>query len=169
MAESPLTPAHQSFGQGSNSHSLSPTRNFEIGYSSPPRREHEIFYQHLYFVYHITRQFAKEFRLIPGIQDLPYASKKPNTTPIVVVVSSVVEAVLATLEVLAKAIENREEPPVFQQGEQDTLVILGSDSGIGGGGKDEPTDSETERLDSKEEEEDEEEEDMADQNLEWMT
>lgn len=42
------------------------------------------------------------------------------------------EVVLATLESLVEAIENGEEPPTFQQGEQDTLLILGSNSGIGG-------------------------------------
>ena len=45
------------------------------------------------------------------------------------------EAVLVTLEGLAEAIEDGEELPVFQQGKQDTLVILESDSGIGGGGE----------------------------------
>jgi len=38
----------------------------------------------------------------------------------------------------------------------------------GGGGKDEPTDSES-KLSDCEEEDEEEEKDMADQNLEWMT
>lgn len=85
------------------------------------------------------------------------------------------EAVLSTLEGLVEVVENREEPSVFRQGEQDTLIILGIDSGTwgrgegrwGGGGRDEPTNSEPEPLDYEEEEEDKEEEDMADQNLEW--
>ena len=46
------------------------------------------------------------------------------------------EAVLATLKGLVEAIEDGEEPLVFLQGEQDTLVILGSGSGIGGRGED---------------------------------
>ena len=79
------------------------------------------------------------------------------------------EAILATIEGLAKDIEDKEEPLAFRQGEQDTLVILGSDSGTGGrgegsgGGKggDEPTDSEPEPSDFKREEEGEEEEKMA--------
>ena len=62
------------------------------------------------------------------------------------------EAVLATLEGLSEAIENREEPLVFQEGEWDTLMIFGSDSNIGGGGEgsegggggDKPTDSKSE-------------------------
>lgn len=87
------------------------------------------------------------------------------------------EEIIATLEGLAEAIENREEPLVFQQGEQHTFMILGSDFGIGRGGKGsgggesgyELVDSQLEPLDSKEEEEDKEEEDMAEQNLEWMS
>ena len=147
MAKCSLIPIHQSSGQGSNSLSLSPTRNSEVGYSSPPRRQHESSYQHLHFVHPITCQFSKTVELTPGVQDLPYASKKPKTTP-KGVVSSVEEVVLAMLEGLPEAIENEEEPPVFRQGEHDTLVILGSDTGTrsrregngGGGGRDEPTD-----------------------------
>lgn len=75
------------------------------------------------------------------------------------------EAFLAILEVLEEAIENGEEPLVFQQGEWDTLMILGLDSSIGGGGegsgggggRDKLTDSEPEPSYSEEEEEDEEE------------
>lgn len=86
------------------------------------------------------------------------------------------EVVLATLEGLEEAIEDGEEPLVFQQGEQDTLVILGSDFGTrgggegsrGGGGRDKPTDSESESSNSERGEEDEEEEELADPNLEWM-
>lgn len=87
------------------------------------------------------------------------------------------EAVLDKLKGMIEAIEDGEEPMVFQQGEQDTLVILGSDSSTwgrgegnrGGRGGDKPTNSEPESSDSKREEEDKEEEDMADPNLEWMT
>ena len=57
------------------------------------------------------------------------------------------EAILATLEGLAEAVENKEEPIVFQQEERDTLMILGSDfctrgggeGNGGGGGRYEPT------------------------------
>jgi len=73
--------------------------------------------------------------LITGIQHLTYASRKLKTTPTRVFVSSVEEAVLATLEGLAEAIEDRGEPMVFSQGKQDTLMILGSDSIIGGRGE----------------------------------
>ena len=45
------------------------------------------------------------------------------------------EAVLSTLEGLEETIKDEEEPLVFQLGEQVTLVILGSDSGIGGEGE----------------------------------
>jgi len=117
MAECPLTPTHQSSSQGNNSHSLSPTCNSKVGYSSPPRREHEIVYHHLRPIYPITHQITKAIKLIPRIQDLPYASRNPKTTPIGVVVSLMEEAVLATLEGLSEAIENREEPLVFQEGE----------------------------------------------------
>ena len=87
------------------------------------------------------------------------------------------EVVLATLEGLEEAIEYGEEPPFFQQGEQDPLVTMGSNSGTGGrgegsgggGGRDEPAKSKPEPSGSKREEEDEEEEEMADPNLEWMT
>ena len=86
------------------------------------------------------------------------------------------EAILATLEGLEEAIEDGEESLIFPRDEQGTLVILGSNSGIWGGGKgnggvggrDKPTDSDLEWLDSKGEEEDEEDEEMADPNLEWM-
>lgn len=87
------------------------------------------------------------------------------------------EEVLATLEGLAEVIGNGEEPLVFWQYEQDTLVILRLDSGIGGGGEgsggggdgDKLTKLESEPSDSEREEEDEVEEDMVDPNLEWMT
>ena len=134
MDEQPLTLIHQPSGQGNNSYSLSPTRDSVASYSSLPRIEHEIPYQHIRYIHPITHHFVKAVRLIPSIQHLPYASRKPKATPTGVVVSSVEEAVLATLEGLAKAIEEGEEPLVFWQGEQDTLVILGSDSGARGGG-----------------------------------
>jgi len=86
-----------------------------------------------------------------------------------VTVSSVEEETLATLEGLEEAIEDKKEPPIFRQGEQGTLVILGSDFGVGGRGRDEPTDLESKPSDSKGEEENEEDEQMADQNLEWIT
>lgn len=86
------------------------------------------------------------------------------------------EEILATLKGLAEPIEDGEEHSVFRQGEQDTLVILGSNNGTGGrgegseggGGGDEPPDSELEALDSEREEVDEEEKEMVDPNLEWM-
>ena len=82
------------------------------------------------------------------------------------------DVVLSTLEGLVEAIEDWEEPLVFLQGKQDTLVILGLKSGTGGGGEgngggggeDKPTEWESEPSGS--EEEDEEEEDMVDPNLE---
>jgi len=43
------------------------------------------------------------------------------------------EAVVATLEGIVEAFEYGEEPLVFWQGEQDSLVILGSNSGTRGG------------------------------------
>ena len=132
MAERPRTINHQPFAQGSESHSLSPTNDSSIGYFSPPKTEHKIPYHHLHSVYPITRQFLKAVRLIPGIHHVPYASRKPKATPTGVVVSLVEEVVLATLEGMAKAIEDEEETSVFQQGELDILVILGSDSDPGG-------------------------------------
>ena len=127
-------------------HSLS--HDSAIGYSSPPKIEHEISYQHLRCVHPVAHQFAKAVALIPGVQHLPHTSRKPKATPIGVVVSSVEEAVLATLEGLEEAIEDREEPPIFLKEKQVTLVILGSKSSIGGGGegsgrgegRDKPTD-----------------------------
>lgn len=159
MAKFPLTPTHQSFGQGSNLHSLSPMRDFAVGHFSPPKTKQEIPYQHLRSVHPITCKFTKFVGLIPRIQHLPYTSRKPKTTPTRVVVSSLEEVVLATLEGLAKAIEDGEEPSFFWQGERDTLVVLGSDFGTGGRGegsgggegRDEPTDSEPEPSDSEEE------------------
>ena len=65
MDEIPLTLTHQPSSQGSNSHSLS--HNSAVGYSSRPRIEHEISYQHLRFVHPITRHFMKAYGLIPGI------------------------------------------------------------------------------------------------------
>lgn len=73
------------------------------------------------------------------------------------------EAILATLEGMIEAIENGEEPMVFQNRQQDTPVILISYSSTrgrvggskGGRGGDEPTESEPEPSYSKEEEEDE--------------
>jgi len=87
------------------------------------------------------------------------------------------EAILAMLEGLEEAIEDGEEPPIFLEDEQGTLVILGSNSSIGGKGEgsrgggcgDKPTNSDLEPSDSEGEEEDEEDEEMADPNLKWMT
>jgi len=150
--EHPLTLTHQAFGQGNNLNSLSPTHNSVVGYFSHPSTEHKIAYLHLRSIRPITCQFVKAVKLIPGIQNLPYTSRKPKATPTGVVVSLVVEVIIATLEGLAEAIEDKEEPPLFRQGERDTLVILGSNSGTGGGGEgsrggggvDEPSDSELE-------------------------
>lgn len=114
MVDHPLTLIHQPSSQGSNSHSLSPTRDSAVGYSSPPNIEHEIPYQHLLSVCPITHQFAKAVGLIPGIQHLPYASRKPKATPTEVVVSSMEEVVLSTVEGLAEAIEDGGEPLVFR-------------------------------------------------------
>ena len=168
MTKIHLTLTHKSFGQGSNSHSLS--HDSVVGYSSPPIIKHEISYQYLCSFRPITRQFAKADRLIADIQHVPYASKKSKATPTRVVVSLVEEAILATLKGRAEAIEDGEEPLVFRQGEQGTLVILRLDSGTGDGregreggrGGDKPTDSEPEPSDFEREEED-------DPNLEWMT
>lgn len=124
MVEHPLTLIHQPSGQGSNSPSLSPTCNSAFGYSAPHMIEHEILYHQLCSIYPITHQFMKAVKLIPCIQHNPYASRKPKATPIGVVVSSKEEAVLATLEGMAEAIEDGEEHSVFHQGEKDTLVIL---------------------------------------------
>ena len=55
MAEIPLALIHQPSSQGSNSHSLSPTHNYVVGYSSPQIISHEISYQHLCSIYPITR------------------------------------------------------------------------------------------------------------------
>jgi len=87
--------------------------DFEVGYFSPPWIEHEIPYHHLRSIFPITCQFLRLFRLISGIQHLPCASRKLKTTPTRVVVSLVEEAVLATLEGLAEAIEDEEDPPVL--------------------------------------------------------
>ena len=113
MAEIPLTLIHQPPGQGSNLHSLSPTHDSAIGYSPPPQTGQEISYQHLFSICPITYQFTKGFELIPIIQHLPYTSRKPKITPTRLFVSSVEEAVLATLEGLTEAIEDGEEPLVF--------------------------------------------------------
>ena len=133
MAEIPLTITHQPSGQGNNLHPLS--HDSAGGYSSPPRIEHEISNQNLRSICPITRQFAKVVRRIPRVQYLPHTSKKTNTTPTGVVVSSVEEAVLATLEGLEEAIEDGEEPPIFYEDGHCTLVVLGSNSGIGGRGE----------------------------------
>jgi len=113
MAKFPLTPTNKSSGQGSNFHSPSPTHDSVVGYSSPPRIKHEISYQHLRPICPITHQFAKAVKLILGIQHLPYASRKPKITLTWVVVSSVEEVVLSTLEGLLEVVEDKEEPSVF--------------------------------------------------------
>ena len=71
------------------------------------------------------------------------------------------------LEGIEESIEDWEEPPIFWQGEQGTLLRLGSNSSIGG--RDEPIETKPKPLDSEGEEEDEEEEGMDDPNLEWVT
>ena len=79
------------------------------------------------------------------------------TTPTEVVVSSVEQEILITLEELAKAVENEEETHFFHEGEEVNNILLGSGSnggnrgeGNGGGeGRDEPIDSEVEPSDSK--------------------
>lgn len=73
-----------------------------------------------------------------------------------------------------EAIEDGEEPPIFFENEQSTLVVLGSNSSVGdegegsrgSGGGDKPTDLDSEPSDSDREEEDEE---MVESNIEWMT
>jgi len=52
-----------------------------------------------------------------------------------VVVSSVEEVILETLEELAEAVENEEEPPISLQGEEFNNTLLGSGSGGGSGGE----------------------------------
>lgn len=87
------------------------------------------------------------------------------------------EEILSTIEGVEKVIKDREYSPIFWQGEQDTLVLLGSNSGTrgrgessgGGRGIDEPIDLELEPSYSEREEEDEGEEEMAVPNVEWMT
>jgi len=55
----------------------------------------------------------KVVKLIPGIQHLPYASKKSKATPTRLFVSLVEEVVIATLQGLAETIEDGEEHLVF--------------------------------------------------------
>ena len=129
MVECPLDPMYPSSGQGSNTNSLSSTRNSEVGYSSPPRPKQEISYHHIRSVRPITRQFAKAVGLIPGVHNLPSSQRKQKTIPTRVVVSSVEEVILATLEELAEVVENEEEPLVFLQGEEIKNTLLGSGSG----------------------------------------
>lgn len=89
------------------------------------------------------------------------------------------EAVLATLKGLEEVVDVREEPPIFFEDKQGTLVVLGLNFGVrgggegsgGSGGRDEPTDSDPEPSDSEgeeEDEEDQEDEEMANANIEWM-
>lgn len=69
--------------------------------------------------------------------------------------SLVEEEVLTTFEGLVEAFEDGEEPMVFQQGKEDTLLTLGLNSGIGGRGegsgggrgRDEPMELESESSD----------------------
>jgi len=85
-----------------------------------------------------------------------------------VIVSSIEEAILTTLEELAEVVENEEESPVFLKGEEVNNILLGLGSGGGEGSGDEPTNPEVEPSDSKEVEY-KEEDNMSNQNLEWMT
>jgi len=57
---------------------------------------------------------VKEVELIPGIQHLPYASRKPKATPTGAIVSLMEEVVLTTLEGLEEYIQYGEEPSIFQ-------------------------------------------------------
>ena len=70
--------------------------------------------------------------LILRVIGLPYSQNKKNTTPIGLVVSFVEEAILATLEKLAEAMEREEEPPLFHSGEGGSPLLSGSNSDGGG-------------------------------------
>jgi len=105
MADKPTDPIIISYGQGSNDRYTSPIHAFEVGDSSQPRPECEIPYDQLRVVHPITRQFTKSIRLIPGVISLPYSRKKNKTTSIGIVVSTLEEAVLCTLEELADSME----------------------------------------------------------------
>ena len=105
MVDCPTDSTHPSSGQGNNTYSLSPMRNSEVGHFSPPRPKLEIPYQHVWFVYPITCKFTKVIGLIPRVYTLSYSQRKQKTTPTRVVVSSVEEAIFATLEELVEAVE----------------------------------------------------------------
>lgn len=102
MPDCPTDPTHPSYGQGSNTHSLSPTCNFEVGDFLPFRPEREIMYQHIRVVCPITHQFSKSIGMIPRVYTLPYLQRKKKTTPTGVIVSFVEEAIFTTLQELAK-------------------------------------------------------------------
>lgn len=162
MVVRPTDATIPSFDQGINIHCTSPTCYFQVGNSSQPRLECEISYDQLPAIRPITHQFTKVVGLIPGVIILPYSPNKNKTTSIGIVVSSVEEVVLATLEELADSMEREEEPGYFIVVTEATSYCLGSTFF-------EIAKEEEEPLYLEKEEEDNKEEDMADQNLDRMT
>lgn len=103
--------------------------------------------------------------MILGVINLPYSLKNNNTNSTRIVVSTLDDVVLVTLEELVDSVEKQEEPPLFHGGDEENILL--SDTTFSGTSGEEEEEEETSNSDK--EEEDSEEEDMVDQNMDWMT
>lgn len=165
MVDNATGPIIPSFGQVNSDHSTSPTHDFEFGDSSQPRPECEIPYDQLRVILPITRQFTKVVGLILGATSIPYSLKKNKTTSMRIVVSTLEDMVLETLEEFTDSMENQEGPPLFYDGDRDNIPLSCTTFNRIGGGEEE----DEEPSDFDKEEEEKREEDMEDQNMDQMT
>ena len=129
MADNLTHPHHASFGQCNNIPNTSSIHILEVGGSSQLGLEQncEISYEHILAIPPITCKFTKDIRLILGVHNLPYFPKKNVTTPTRIVVSTVEDLFLTTLEELvetAGSAEKLEKSTYFNEGDVVNIVLL---------------------------------------------
>lgn len=116
MADSSPNPNNSSFVQSSNAPSSIPTHTLEVGGSSHPgpkqEQDFEVTYNQLQKLQPTTHQFSRALGLLLISSSLPRNPRKKETTCIGVLVSSMEDLVISTLEELADSLEE-----IVQQGE----------------------------------------------------
>lgn len=128
MADNSTNLHRNSSGQGNNIPNTSPTHIPEVHRSSQPDhgKTCEISYEHIRAIHPTTCCFEKAIGLILGVQNLCYFLKKNATIPTGIVVSIVEDLVLTTLEELSETTENAEkpeQPPSFNDGDRDDVLL----------------------------------------------
>lgn len=112
MADKLTHPNPTSFDQGNNIPCTSPTHIPKFGDSSQPSlgQPYKISCDQIWAIFPIPCKFVRAIGLIPKLHNLLHFPKKNLTTPIGIVVSTVEDLVLATLEELEKTVEITEKP-----------------------------------------------------------